>query len=242
MMISNPVPPNPARETLRKAIAGRDTAKEAARVAGEAAQRGKELLRSVEAKLAAFGDVYAAILKHRAASFKTAAQGGPKPSLALPNDLLKRERGRDEAASAAAAAQAAHTSLVAELETAQKVLQRAEDLVSEVAGAIISEEAIKQAAALKAAWGSVWHLVDTLNSLRGVPTSSPLPADAVRLLQLIAGRFDHRQFPGNFNVAVQQAGDRWRAWHRALCENADAEMPVPELVGDGASSILERVA
>jgi hypothetical protein len=40
-----------------------------------------EQVRSAEKKLAAFGDVDGAILKHRAASFKSAAQGGPTPTL-----------------------------------------------------------------------------------------------------------------------------------------------------------------
>ena len=66
-----------------------DAAKEAVRVASETAERAKGLVAAAETKLAAFGDVDGAILAHRAASFKTAAQGGPKPSLALPDDLVR---------------------------------------------------------------------------------------------------------------------------------------------------------
>lgn len=227
---------DPARETLRKALAGRDAAKEAVRVASEAATRGKELLQGAEAKLAAFGDVDAAIVEHRAASFKSAARGGTKPSLVLSDDLLKRERGRNDAASAVAAAKAAHTSLVAELEEAEKVIGRAEAVVAEGAATILQEEAIKQAAALNAAWSSVWQLTDVLNALRGVPTALPLPADAIWLLNLIAG-FDHRQFAGGRNTALGLAGERWRTWQEALCKSADAGRP--DFDGDRA---IERVA
>jgi len=142
-----------------------------------------------------------------------------------------------EAASAVAAAKAASASLVAELETAQKVLQQAEHRVSEAAATIIHEDAIKQAAALRQAWNVVWQLTDVLNALRGVPTSLPLPPDAVHLLHLIAG-FDHRQFPGGRNVALGRAGERWRVWHQRLCEDPNAPRP-----DDGASSaVVERVA
>ena len=211
---------------LSKAIAERDAAREALRIASEASQRGRELLQAAEDKLRSFGDVDGAILTHRARSFKSAAQGGSKPSLALPDDLLKRERGRDEAASAVAAAQAATESLAADAARSEKALRQAERQVSERAVEILVAEGIDVAATLRAAWQDVWEKLDALNALAGASVLAPvrLPPDVIKLLQTLSA-FDHRQFAGGHNAALSQAREHWRNRHAELCRDADSEMP-----------------
>jgi hypothetical protein len=237
-MTSNPASTT-QRDALREAIADRNAAEEVMRVAREAADRSKEQVRSAEAKLAAFCDVDDAILKHRAASFKIAAQGGPKPSLALPSDLVRRERARDEAAAAVAAAKAAHASLAAELSQADNVLRRAELKVSETAGEVLVAEAAEQGRTLNDIWSDLWTTVDALNALRA-SLHVKLPPDIIRTLQSFAA-MDHRQFPGGRNEQLAKAIRRWRAYHSGLCKSADATQPDP--INDGVSStVIERVA
>jgi hypothetical protein len=226
------------RDALRKAITERDSAREKVRVAGESAECGKQLQRTAQRKLEQFGDVNDAILKHRAASFKSAAQGGPKPSLALPEDLVRRERARDEAASAVAAARAAHGSLVGELAEAQAALRKAETAVSELAGQILIAETAERGSALMAIWNDLWATIDALNALRS--TGVQLPREVVRTLQSFEG-MDHRQFPGNRNEQLARAVQHWKAYRQTLCKSADATEPDP--INDGISSaVVERVA
>ena len=226
------------RAALRKAIVEREAGREAVRTAGESADRAKQLLRAAEAKLIAFGDVDGAILKHRAASFKSAAQGGPTPSLALPAELLKRERARDEAASAVAAARAAHGSLVSELAEAQAALRKAETTVSELAGQVLIVETAEQGGALTAIWNDLWATIDALNALRS--TGVQLPREVVRTLQSFEG-MDHRQFPGNRNEQLVRAIQYWKAYRNALCASADATQPNP-LDGGVTPAATERAA
>lgn len=75
---------------------------------------------------------------------------------------------------------------------------------------------------------SVWQLSSVSSSL-------PIPGDAVQLLNLIAS-FDHRQFAGGRNVARVLGGERWRAWHQALCRSADVE--APDFVSDGITQCV----
>ncbi len=237
-MTANKVPSDPSRDALRGAIADRAAAKDAWAHATAAERAGIELLAAAEKELEAFGDLDDVIVQHRAKRIKDAAKGGPAADLKLPAELVERRVARTEALEHVVANKVAHASLVRELEAAQKALQRAEHRVSEAAGAILREEAIEQAAALRAAWADVWRLADALNALRSVPLS--LPPDAVHFLELVAA-FDHRQFPGNFNSALKRAGERWRLWHKSLCDDPDA--PKPELSDDDASSaVVGRVA
>jgi hypothetical protein len=227
------------RAALRKAIAERDAANEAVRVASGPADRAGQLLRAAETKLAAFGDVDGAILKHRANSFKNAAQGGgSKPSLALPDDLLKKERGRDEAASAVAAARVAHSSLVGELAEAQAALRKAERKTLELAGQVLIAETTQQGNSLTTIWNDLWASIDALNALRS--TGVQLPREVVRTLQSFEG-LDHRQFPGNRNEQLARAVQYWKAYRNALYKSADATEPAP--INDGVPpSAVERVA
>jgi hypothetical protein len=226
------------RDALRDAITERDAAKEKVRVAAESAECGKQLLRTAQRKLEQFGDVDGAILKHRAASFKGAAQGGPKPSLALPDDLVRRERARDEAASAVAAAKVAHGSLVGEFAEVQAALRKAETMVSELAGQVLIAETAEHASALPTIWNDLWATIDALNALRS--TAVQLPREVVRTLQSFEA-LDHRQFPGNRNERLARAVQHWKAYRQALCKSADPVDPDP--TNDGISSaVVERVA
>jgi hypothetical protein len=226
------------RDALRKAIGERDAAQEKVRVAAESAESGKQLLRTAQRKLEQFGDVDGAILKHRAASFKSAAQGGPQPSLALPDDLVRRERARDEAASAVAAARAAHGSLVGEFAEVQAALRKAETTVSELAGQVLIAKTAEHASALPTIWNDLWATIDALNALRS--TGVQLPREVVRTLQSFEG-MDHRQFPGNRNEQLARAVQHWKAYRQALCKSADATEPDPTN-GGVSSAVVERVA
>jgi hypothetical protein len=212
------------RLALRQAIARIGPAKEKVEVAGRSSERGKQFLRDAQRRLEQFGDVDDAILKHRAASFKSAAQGGPKPSLALPVDLVARERARDEALASVAAAKAAHSSLVGELAEAQAVLSKAESKVSELADQVLIAEIAEQGSALMAIWNNLWAAIDALNGLRS--TGVQLPREVVRTLQSFEG-MDHRQFPGNRNPQLARAIQYWKDYRNALCESADATQPYP---------------
>jgi len=237
-MTSNSVPTS-QRDALRKAIAERGAATEAVRVARDSADRSAEQVRTAERTLAAFGDVDNAILRHRAASFKNAAQGGPKPSLALPDDLLKKERGRDEAASAVAAVRVAHGSLVGELAEAQAALRKAERKVSELAGQVLVAETTEQGGALTDIWNSLWATIDMLNALRA-SLRIQLPREVVRTLQSFEA-MDHRMFAGGRNDQLARAAEHWRSYHAALCESADATQP--GLNNESISSaVINRVA
>lgn len=229
-----PVSADPSRETLRKAIEERNAAKDVCARADLAERNGEELVRSAEANLATFDNIDEAIVAHRADKFKRAATGGPAPDTALPDELTKRRRARDESRDMLAAARSARASLVAELEAAQKTLQRAEHKVSEAAGAILAAEAVRLAGALRTAWATTWFLHDVLSAL-----PLPLPRDAVDVCQEIV-KFDYRQFPGGRNAARARAGEDWRTWSAALSEDADAQ---PLKFDDGPSSAaVERVA
>jgi len=227
------------RAALRQAIAERDTTKEVVRVARDSIDRSTEQVRSAERKLAAFGDVDDAILKHRAASFKSAAQGGPKPTLALPENLVRRERARDEAASAVAAAKAAHASLTGELAAVEKALHSAEFKVSETASEVMAAGVIEPGRALTRIWTDLWGTIDMLNALRA-SLRVKLPPEIVRTLDSF-GAMDHRQFPGGRNEQLARAGQHWRSFHAALCRSADAAQP--DSIHDGVPpSAVERVA
>jgi hypothetical protein len=175
----------------------------------------------------------------RPASFKTAAQGWPKPTLALPADLLKRERGRNEAASAVAAAKAAHASLAGELAAAESAFRKAELKVSETAGEVLVAEAAERGRTLTDIWNDLWATIDALNALR-VSLHVKLPPQITRTLQSFAA-MDHRQFPGGRNEQLAKAVQYWKAYRNALCKSADATQPDP--INDGVSSaVVERVA
>jgi hypothetical protein len=236
-------PGNPAssseRAALRQAIAAREAAKERVGVASKSAERGKQLLREAQHKLEQFGDVGDAILKHRTASFKSAVQGGPKPSLALPDDLVRRERARDEAAASVSAAKAAHGSLVGDFAEAQSALRKAESRVSELAAEVLVAETAARGRGLAELWNELWATIDALNAL-GLSLRVKLPSDVVRTLQSFEG-MDHRQFPGNRNAQLASAVLHWRSYHAALCASADATGP--NLSDDGVSpAAVERVA
>ena len=232
-------PGNPAssseRAALREAIAARDALKEKVGIAEASAQRGKQMVQAAQGKLDKFGDVNGAILRHRAASFKDAAKGGPKPSLALPADLLNKERARDEAASEVAAAKAAHKSLVGEFAETQSALRNAERNVVELAGQVLIAETAEGGIALTAIWADLWETVD---SLKGLASLVQLPREVAQTLESFDA-MDHRQWPGNRNTQRVQAASHWRAYRLALCTSADATEPKPI---DGASSAVERAA
>jgi hypothetical protein len=232
-------PGNPASSTeraaLRQAIAARDAAKEKVGLAEASAQSGKRMLQAAQGKLDKFGDVNGAILRHRAASFKDAAKGGPKPSLALPADLLNKERARDEAASEVAAAKAAHQSLIGELADVQSALRNAERNVSELAGRVLIAETAEAGSALTEIWHDLWETVD---SLKGLASLVQLPREVAQTLQSFDA-MDHRQWPGNHNTQRAQAASHWGAYRLALCTSADATKPFD----DGSTpAAVERVA
>jgi hypothetical protein len=234
-------PGNPAssseRAALRQAIAARDAAKEAVRVAEASAQRGKQMLQAAQGKLDKFGDVNGAILRHRAASFKDAAKGGSKkPSLALPADLLNKERARDEAASEAAAAKAAHQSLVGEFAEAQSALRNAERNVSDLAGQVLIAETAEGGIALTAIWAELWETVDSLKALSS--SGVKLPQEVASTLVSFDG-LDHRQFAGGDNAQLRRAISYWKAYRDALCASADATKPIDDGLTPAA---VERVA
>jgi hypothetical protein len=225
-----PSPPN-HRAALRDSIRNRDAMQERVHHAQAAERRGRELLDAAEAELASFGDVDAAILNHRADKIKRAATGGPSPDMSLPDVLVKRRTARDEAREHVAATKVAHESLVSDLGHAQNALRQAEQHVSDAATAVLVEEGVAVAAALRAALENVWQSYDVLNALAGcwlayAQGSHPirLPSDAVRTLQFITA-LDHRQHPGGTNVAFNRATQQWRNWHKMLCKDSDATMP-----------------
>jgi hypothetical protein len=230
------------RDELRKAITEREVARETFRVSSETAAKAKELLKAAQAKLAAIGDVNEEILNCRAASFKRAAQGGPKPSLSLPDDLVRRSRARDDAAATVAATQAAYASLSGELATAEVALHKAEAKVSEKASAVLVAGAAEPGRNLNAIWNELWATIDALNALR-LALRVKLPADIVRTLQSFEA-MDHRGFPGGRNAALATAAQHWKAYHAALCADAEAQAPTSH-DGDGNASsaaVVERVA
>jgi hypothetical protein len=233
---------NPAstseRLALRQAIALVEVTKEKVEVAGKSSERGKQFLRDAQRRLEQFGDVDAEIRDVRTTSFKNAAKGGPKPSLALPADLLKRERARDEAASAVAAARAAHGSLVGEFAEAQAALRKAESKVSELADQVLVAEIAEQGSALMAIWNDLWATIDALNGLRSAGVQ--LPRQVILTLQSFGG-MDHRQFPGNRNPQLARAVQHWKAYRDALCQSADATQPNP-IDGGVTPAAAERVA
>lgn len=75
----------------------------------------------------------------------------------MPEDLVRRERARDEAASAVAAARAAHASLARELAAAERALERAEFKVSEAALEVLAAGVIEPGRALTRIWRSMGH-------------------------------------------------------------------------------------
>jgi hypothetical protein len=231
------------RDELRKAITEREVARETFRVSSETAAKAKELLKAAQVKLAAFGDVNAEILDCRAASFKRAAQGGPKPSLNLPDELVRRSRARDDAAATVAATQAAHASLSGELAAAEVALHKAESKVSEKASEVLVAGAAEPGRALTDIWGELWATIDALNALR-LGLRVKLPADIVRTLQSFES-MDHRQHPGGRNQQLSSAAQHWKAYHAALCADANATAPDSIDGGDGNASsaaVVERVA
>jgi hypothetical protein len=214
---------SPERAALREAIAQRQTAKEAYRVAGETADRAKALLTTARSKLTAFGDVDAALLAVRAASFRNAATVcGPAPNLTLPDDLLEKKKARDEAASAADAANVAHSDLVGEFAETQSAWRKAESRVSELAAEVLVAETAASGRALTEIWNELWATIDALNGLRG-SLRVKLPSDVVRTL-LSFEALDHRQFPGNRNAQLARASQHWRSFHAALCASAERKL------------------
>jgi hypothetical protein len=160
--------------------------------------------------------------------------------MSLPADLVKRKAASDEARAVLAAAMAAHQSLAADLAQAEASMRKAELKVSDCAVEILVVKGVLKAGTLKLAWKRLWDAFDELEALAGcwwpgvdAPRRTQLPAAAVQVLQATA-QHDHRQFPGNSNSGLRQARERWRAWHAALCRDADAELP--EFVDDGSSS------
>ena len=224
------------RLALRQAIANIGPAKEKVENASNSSERGKQFLREAQYNLEQFGDVDDTILKHRAASFKKAAQGGPTPSLALPPELLKRECAREEAIASLAAAKAAHSSLARELAETQAVLSDAESKVWELAGKVLIAEIAEQGSALMTIWSDLWATIDELTALR---STVQLPREVVQTLNSFSG-LDHRQFPGGRNPQLARSVQHWKAYREALCKSADAAESEP-IDGD-VTPAADRVA
>jgi hypothetical protein len=233
-------PASTMRAALATAISERDTAKQALRIASESAERANELLQAAKVKLAAFGDVDHEILQHRAASFKAAVQRTiPKATLELPEELICRERARDEAAATVRAVQAAHTNLVGEFAEAQASWRKAERNVSEAANSVLVAEIAARGQALTDIWNNLWATIDSLNALR-TSLHVKLPNDVIRTLNSFES-LDHRQFPGGRNEQLARASQHWRSYHTALCKCADATQPDPNNESV-SSAVTNRVA
>jgi hypothetical protein len=233
-----PAPPR-ERAALRETIAERDAKRAEVSRVQKAEARGYELVAGLESELAKFDDLDAKILHHRAKRVRDAAQvASGLPDLRLPSEMSDSRKARDEAVEQVAAAKHALKNLGTDLAQARWAAERAERLVSEAAQAILIEEAIIQATALKVAWSRVWHIYDVLNALPG--TKEQLPADALRIMRMLPG-IDHRQFAGaGRGPAYARANERWKSWLELLLKNADAEMP--EFADFGLSINLTRVA
>jgi hypothetical protein len=152
---------------------------------------------------------------------------------ALPPDLIEKRREKEDATEQRDAAAAALERLSADLEAAERKLSQAQSIVTARAGDVMVAEGVRQVAEVRTAWKAVWQLFDQLSAL-----PATLPPDCVGMLQALAAQ-DHRQHAGGANLAVRRAGQRWRSWHSALCDSADAEMPDFD---DGDTVKRERVA
>ena len=220
---------------LQAAIATRDAAREVVKKAGEAESRAEALLKTAERELARFDDLEQQILKYRTAHFERAARtDGPEPIPSkLPPDLLQKRAEKQEAVEQRDAAQTALDQLSADLEAAERKMSQAQGIVTARANDVMVAEGVRQVAEVRAAWRKVWALFDQLSAF-----PATLPPDCVGMLQALAAQ-DHRQFPGNRNNGLAEAGQCWRSWRDALCQDADAEMPDFE---DGDTVKKERVA
>jgi hypothetical protein len=114
-----------ARTALRAAIAKMDAATQAEINATRAAVRAKQLLGDAEQTLAMLAGVDDQITSHRAHEIKTwTANGGQRPSGALPSHLVLKKAFNTEAEAKFSAAKSAHEVLSRELVTAPGHLQR----------------------------------------------------------------------------------------------------------------------
>jgi hypothetical protein len=164
----------------------------------------------------------------RAAELSEAIKAGkptppPEAAVRLPEAACVAD-----ATSQLTTARNAAAALTVERERIERELKLAEDKVGELAAAVISAEAILEAAELHQAWNELWFRFDRLNAITGIPGGAVrLPPDALRLLRTIGG-FDQRQWPGNRNPIAVVLREAWQHWSLNLTHDSEA-MFGPEL-------------
>jgi hypothetical protein len=224
------------RAALRSAIEARQICRHQVRGATTAAERTKALLGEATGKLAAFGDLDAEILQHRASGIRRqAVDGGPTPDMTLPGEMVARRAARDDAREILAASKAAHDGLLRELETARVGLQKAESLVNLAVRAVMQEQTNALALQLDRLWHDLWFAADQLNArasewLPGTNGPRPLevPYAATEILRMVK-HADFRELVGGRNLGRERMGAEFRSWHAALLN--DAAAPAPDTDG-----------
>jgi hypothetical protein len=234
------------RADLRAAHERRAAILAETRAAADLERNIRDALLAAMAALEELGDVDGEILKYRAASITSAAQGKMgSANTELPVHLEKRRAARAAALEQQAAAKLAHDQAHAALTEAEKAVQRADLAIADTATQVVfNEQAVKLADELRAAWSTIWKTADLLQALGATwtagsagPKAMRLPGSAVLLVQLL-GAIDHRQFDSHGNGAQTAAAAHWKQWLNALREDADA--PAPDFA-DVHSSVLERL-
>jgi hypothetical protein len=228
------------RAALREAIDERERAQAALVRAQQAEGRASALLETERSKLAAFGDVDAAIAEFRAGKFKHAVETGDDvQTLTLPVGLLRRERSRDEAKATVAAAVSAHQGFASRREVAEGALKTAEQKVTAAAIEILHAEGRVQAERLRQSWRAMWSQFDVLNALANTWVKYAdvglkpvrLDRDSVAILSHIGG-FDFRQFPGpgmTGNTELAAGMKKWKAYLEVLSMDPEAQFDELEL-------------
>jgi hypothetical protein len=222
------------RAGLRDAHAARAAAEQHLDLASRRAERSQAMVEEAERALAACGDVDAAEAAHNAAAYREQAERaeGAPPVLRTPAALVERRAALAEARLRAGAASAAHASLAAERDEAQRALDSAKDRVHAACKAVMAEEADRLTAELDAVLCSAHLLQDQLLALAEFSAMGRGETWATGKIRLSAAAMarattplDHRaMLPGTESYPGRQADCVRRLMMALVAGCADAQL------------------
>lgn len=220
-----------ARDALRGAILAHRLAERSHEAAATAAARASDAVGEAEADLATHDALDERIGAHHAERIEAwARDGGARPTLDLPQELVDAQAARTAARDHLAALRAAHDVLREKVREAAAELQRAEDARQAAVIAVLRDQgdalaaqlrdADERAASLRAQLGELlglWvpALKETVSPLHFFGKSDrPFPASEAMLAALSGQVAQHG--------APAAAAARWAAFRAALLTDADA--------------------
>jgi hypothetical protein len=212
------------RDALRTAISARGTAATTEANAARAAVRAKQMLEDAERELSTRAGVDEEIAAHRADEIRGwAANGGKRPSDALPPHLAAKKESKINAEAKVSAARSTHELLNKELVAASGRHQDEQENVRRAAAAVMTAEAASLVEGLWRAKEAVWALTDKLTAL-GYVRINPKQPIALPQGTIEALGAQPPMLASNVPKPVTIQRERFEKYLAALCDNPEASL------------------